>query len=84
MLNKIVNIVEYNIMIILCIFLLVALYLGSVNIITSILIFSMWFCFGFLSFQKGYSQKLDEDMREYYRDLVQEEYNKVNNEISNN
>ena len=43
----------------------------------------MWFYFGFISFQKGYNQKVDEDMREYYRDLV-EEYNKVRDEISNN
>lgn len=84
MLNKIINILEYNVMIILSVFLLLALIIGQVNIITSILICCMWFYFGFISFQKGYSQIVDEEMTKYYRQKVDEEYNKVNNEISNN
>tara|TARA_Y100000992_G_C20837501_1_gene292206 strand:- start:213 stop:467 length:255 start_codon:yes stop_codon:yes gene_type:complete len=84
MLNKIINILEYNIMIILSVFLLLALIIGQVNIITSILIYCMWFYFGFISFQRGYSQIVDEEMTKYYRQKVDEEYNKVNNEISNN
>ena len=84
MLNKIINILEYNVMIILSVFLLLALIIGQVNIITSILIYCMWFYFGFVSFQKGYSQIVDEEMTKYYRQKVDEEYNKVNNEISNN
>tara|TARA_R100001015_G_C4582208_1_gene138571 strand:+ start:301 stop:555 length:255 start_codon:yes stop_codon:yes gene_type:complete len=84
MLNKIINILEYNVMIILSVFLLLALIIGQVNIITSILICCMWFYFGFISFQRGYSQIVDEEMTKYYRQKVDEEYNKVNNEISNN
>ena len=84
MLNKVINLIEYNVMIILSVFLLLALILGQVNIITSILIYCMWFYFGFVSFQKGYSQIVDEEMTKYYRQKVDEEYNKVNNEISNN
>ena len=84
MLNKIINIIEYNIMIILSVFLLLALIIGKVDLITGILIYCMWFYFGFVSFQKGYSQIVDEEMTKYYRQKVDEEYNKVNNEISNN
>jgi divalent metal cation (Fe/Co/Zn/Cd) transporter len=84
MLNKIINIIEYNIMIILSVFLLLALIIGKVDLITSILIYCMWFYFGFISFQRGYSQIVDEEMTKYYRQKVDEEYNKVNNEISNN
>ena len=84
MLNKIINLIEYNIMIILSVFLLLALIIGKVDLITGILIYCMWFYFGFVSFQKGYSQIVDEEMTKYYRQKVDEEYNKVNNEISNN
>ena len=84
MLNKIINIIEYNIMIVLSVFLLLALIIGKVDLITSILIYCMWFYFGFVSFQKGYSQIVDEEMTKYYRQKVDEEYNKINNEISNN
>jgi disulfide bond formation protein DsbB len=84
MLNKVINLIEYNVMIILSVFLLLALIIGQVNIITSILIYCMWFYFGFVSFQKGYSQIVDEEMTKYYRQKVDEEYNKINNEISNN
>ena len=84
MLNKIINILEYNIMIILSVFLLLASIIGKVDLITSILIYCMWFYFGFISFQRGYSQIVDEEMTKYYRQKVDEEYNKVNNEISNN
>ena len=84
MLNKVINLIEYNVMIILSVFLLLALIIGQVNIITGILIYCMWFYFGFVSFQKGYSQIVDEEMTKYYRQKVDEEYNKINNEISNN
>ena len=84
MLNKIINLIEYNIMIILSVFLLLALIIGKVDLITGILIYCMWFYFGFISFQKGYSQIVDEEMTKYYRQKVDEEYNKINNEISNN
>ena len=43
----------------------------------------MWFTFGFVSFQRGYEQIIDEEMTKYYRQKVEEEYNKTN-EISNN
>ena len=84
MLNKVINLIEYNVMIILSVFLLLALIIGQVNIITSILIYCMWFYFCFISFQMGYIQIVDEEMTKYYRQKVDEEYNKVNNEISNN
>jgi len=84
MLNTITNIIEYNVMIVLSVFLLVALVIGKVDIITSILIFCMWFVFGFLSFTRGYSMKITEEMEEIYRQKVAEEYNKKQNEISNN
>ena len=84
MLNTVANIIEYNIMIVLSLFLLVALVIGQVNIITSILICCMWFIFGFLSFTRGYSMKITEEMEEIYRQKVAEEYNKKQNEISNN
>ena len=84
MLNTITNIIEYNVMIVLSVFLLAALVIGKVEIITSILIFCMWFVFGFLSFTRGYSMKITEEMEEIYRQKVAEEYNKKQNEISNN
>ena len=84
MLNKIINILEYNVMIILSVFLLLALIIGQVNIITSILIYCMGFYFGLISLHSGYSQIVDVEMTKYYRQKVDEEYNKVNNEISNN
>ncbi len=84
MLNKVINLIEYNIMIILSIFMFCTLVIGQIDLITGILIYCMWYYFGFISFQKGNNQKVDEDMREYYRDLVEEEYNKVRDEISNN
>ena len=71
-------------MIVLYVMLILSLIIGQVNIITSILIYCMWFYFGFISFQRGYSQIVDEEMTKYYRQKVDEEYNKVNNEISNN
>ena len=84
MLNKIINLIEYNIMIVLSLFLLIALIIDKVSIITSILICCMWFIFGFLSFTRGYSMKITEEMEETYRQKVAEEYNKKQNEISNN
>ena len=71
-------------MLILSTFLLFALFVGKVDIITSILIYCMWFTFGFISFQRGYEQKVDEEMTLYYRQKIDKEYNKINNEISNN
>tara|TARA_R100000234_G_C5001551_1_gene180543 strand:- start:3037 stop:3252 length:216 start_codon:yes stop_codon:yes gene_type:complete len=71
-------------MLILSTFLLFALFVGEVDIITSILIYCMWFTFGFISFQRGYEQKVDEEMTIYYRQKIDKEYNKTNNEISNN
>jgi len=76
-------IIYKNILLILSTFLLFALFAGKVNIITSILIYCMWFTFGFVSFQRGYEQIIDEEMAKYYRQKVEEEYNKTN-EISNN
>ncbi len=84
MLNIIQYLIHKNIMIILSLFLLFALFVGKVDIITSILVFSMWFTFGFISFQRGSDKKLDEEMTKYYRQKVDQEYNKINNEISNN
>ena len=77
MISKIINLIEYNILIVLSLFLLVALVIGKVDIITSILIYCMWFYFGFVSFQKGYSQIVDEEMTKYYRQKVDEEYNNI-------
>ncbi len=77
MISKIINLIEYNILIVLSLFLLIALAVGKVDIITSILIFCMWFYFGFISFQKGYSQIVDEEMTKYYRQKVDEEYNNI-------
>ena len=71
-------------MLILSTFLLFALFVGEVDIITSILIYCMWFTFGFISFQRGYEQKVDEEMTIYYRQKIDKEYNKINTEISNN
>ena len=71
-------------MLILSTFLLFALFVGEVDIITSILIYCMWFTFGFISSQRGYEQKVDEEMTLYYRQKIDKEYNKTNNEISNN
>jgi|TARA_B100000085_G_scaffold261882_1_gene266599 Ca2+/Na+ antiporter len=76
-------IIYKNILLILSTFLLFALFVGKVDIITSILIYCMWFTFGFVSFQRGYEQRIDEEMAKYYRQKVEEEYNKTN-EISNN
>ena len=77
MISKIINLIEYNILIVLSLFLLVALVIGKVDIITSILIYCMWFYFGFISFKKGYSQIVDEEMTKYYRQKVDEEYNNI-------
>ena len=84
MLNKIMNLIEYNIMIVLSLFLLIALIIDKVSIITSILICAMWFMFGFLSFQKGFAAKLDDELTEMYRQKIIEDYNKEQDDISNN
>ncbi len=77
MLNKVINLIEYNIMIILSIFMFCTLVIGQIDLITGILIYCMWFYFGFISFQKGYSQIVDEEMTKYYRQKVDEEYNNI-------
>jgi Ca2+/Na+ antiporter len=82
--NQIQYIIHKNIMLILSVFLLLALIIGKVDLITGILIHCMWFIFGFISFQRGYEQKVDEEMTLYYRQKIDKEYNKINNEISNN
>ena len=84
MLNRIYTIIDTNIMIVLSMFLLLALIIGQVNLITGILVYCMWLVFGFISFQRGYEQKVDEEMTRYYKEKVNQEFNKINNEISNN
>ena len=76
-------IIYKNILLILSTFLILALIIGKVDLITGILVYCMWFVFGFVSFQRGYEQRIDEEMAKYYRQKVEEEYNKTN-EISNN
>ena len=87
MLNKIINLIEYNIMIILSLFLLAALIIGQVDIIVSILICCMWFMFGYISFTKGVQCQMEDEIKELqqkYRQKIIKEYNKQQDEISNN
>jgi Ca2+/Na+ antiporter len=84
MFDKILNIVVNNIMIVLSLLLIIALIIGKVNIITSILVFGMWFAFGYISFTKGVEVQVEDEMKEYYRQKLEEEYNKKQNEIRNN
>ncbi len=84
MLDKILNIVVCNLMIVLSLLLIIALIVGKVNILTSILIFCMWFSFGYISFTKGVEIQVEDEMKEYYREKLEEEYNKKQNEIRNN
>jgi hypothetical protein len=84
MLDKILNIVVNNVMIVLSLLLIIALIIGKVNVITSILIFCMWFSFGYISFTKGVEIQVEDEMKEYYREKLEEEYNKKQNEIRNN
>lgn len=84
MLDKTLNIVVNNVMIVLSLLLIIALIIGKVNVITSILIFCMWFSFGYISFTKGVEIQVEDEMKEYYREKLEEEYNKKQNEIRNN
>ena len=65
MLDKILNIVVNNVMIVLSLLLIIALIIGKVNVITSILIFCMWFSFGYISFTKGVEIQVEDEMKEY-------------------
>ena len=47
-------------------------------------IFGMWFAFGYISFTKGVEVQVEDEMKEYYRQKLEEEYNKKQNEIRNN
>ena len=84
MFDKILNTVVNNIMIVLSLLLIIALIIGKVNIITSILVFGMWFAFGYISFTKGVEVQVEDEMKEYYRQKLEQEYNKKQNEIRNN
>ena len=84
MLDKILNIVVNNVMIVLSLLLIIALIIGKVNVITSILIFCMWFSFGYISFTKGVEIQVEDEMKEYYREKLEEDYNKKQNELRNN
>ena len=87
MLNKIINFIEYNIMIVLSLFLVLALIIGQVDIIVSILICCMWFMFGYISFTRGVQCQLEDEIKELqqkYRQKIIKEYNKQQDEISNN
>ena len=87
MLNKIINFIEYNVMIVLSLFLLAALIIGRVDIIVSILICCMWFMFGYISFTRGVQCQIEDEIKELqqkYRQKIIKEYNKQQDEISNN
>ncbi len=87
MLNKIINLIEYNIMIVLSLFLVLALIIGQVDIIVSILICCMWFMFGYISFTRGVQCQMEDEIKELqqkYRQKIIKEYNKQQDEISNN
>ena len=79
-------IVRY-IMIILYLMLALVLWVGQVNIITSLLVCSICFMSGYISFARGVECSIDDEMegwKEMYRERVIEEYNKIQNEIRNN
>jgi len=74
-------------MIILSLFLLAALIIGQVDIIVSILICCMWFMFGYISFTRGVQCQMEDEIKELqqkYRQKIIKEYNKQQDEISNN
>lgn len=74
-------------MIVLSLFLLAALIIGRVDIIVSILICCMWFMFGYISFTKGVQCQMEDEIKELqqkYRQKIIKEYNKQQDEISNN
>ena len=84
MFSKIHNITVKYIMIILYLMLALALWIGEVNIVTSLLVCGICFMFGYISFVKGVECKLNDEMQEMYREKIIEEYNKIQNEIRNN
>ncbi len=74
-------------MIVLSLFLLAALIIGQVDIIVSILICCMWFMFGYISFTRGVQCQMEDEIKELqqkYRQKIIKEYNKQQDEISNN
>jgi len=71
----------------LSLFLLAALIIGQVDIIVSILICCMWFMFGYISFTRGVQCQMEDEIKELqqkYRQKIIKEYNKQQDEISNN
>ena len=87
MFSKIQNIIVRYIMILLYLMLVLALVIGQVNIITSILVCGICFMSGYISFARGVECSIDDEMegwKEMYRERVIEEYNKIQNEIRNN
>ena len=87
MFSKINNMIVRYIMIILYLMLALVLWVGQVNIITSLLVCSICFMSGYISFARGVECSIDDEMegwKEMYRERVIEEYNKIQNEIRNN
>lgn len=87
MFSKIHNITVKYIMIILYLMLALALWIGEVNIVTSLLVWGICFMSGYISFARGVECSIDDEMegwKEMYREKVIEEYNKIQNEIRNN
>ena len=87
MFSKINNMIVRFIMIILYLMLALALWVGQVNIITSLLVCGICFMSGYISFTRGVECSIDDEMegwKEMYRERVIEEYNKIQNEIRNN
>ena len=87
MFSKINNMIVRYIMIILYLMLALALWVGQVNIITSLLVCGICFMSGYISFTRGVECSIDDEMegwKEMYREKIIEEYNKIQNEIRNN
>jgi len=87
MFSKIHNITVKYIMIILYLMLALALWIGEVNIVTSLLVCGICFLSGYISFTRGVECSIDDEMegwKEMYREKVIEEYNKIQDEIRNN
>ena len=87
MFSKINNMIVRYIMIILYLMLALALWVGQVNIITSLLVCGICFMSGYISFTRGVECSIDDEMegwKEMYRERVIDEYNKIQNEIRNN
>ena len=87
MFSKINNMIVRYIMIILYLMLALALWVGQVNIITSLLVCGICFMSGYISFTRGVECSIVDEIegwKEMYRERVIEEYNKIQNEIRNN